>query len=163
MQKLDSKLDLVMEKITDVAPEKIWKALTQPELLKQWFCPRPWKVVHAEIDLRPGGLFLTDMRGPNDENPGGPNIGCYLEVIPNRKLSWTSGLGPDFRPVASSKGEHDFPITAVITLEPHGAGTKYTAIAMHRDEASRKVHEQMGFEQGWGIAFDQMIELLKST
>jgi uncharacterized protein YndB with AHSA1/START domain len=40
--------------------------------------------------------------------------------------------------------------TAVITLEPHGTGTKYSAIAIHRDEEGRKKHEQMGLHEGWG-------------
>ncbi len=161
MLKINPKLDLVLERTTDVAPEKIWKALTNPEELKKWFCPRPWKVVRAEIDARPGGIFLTEMQGPNGEAPGA-EAGCYLEVVPNRKLVWTSALGPGFRPNPRTPSPEQFQMSAIIMLEPHGKGTKYTAIALHSDEASRTAHEQMGFEQGWGIAFDQMVELIKS-
>jgi uncharacterized protein YndB with AHSA1/START domain len=44
-----------------------------------------------------------------------------------------------------------------ILLEPHGEGTRYTAIAMHRDEGSRERHEAMGFHGGWGTALEQLI------
>lgn len=52
-------------------------------------------------------------------------------------------------------------MTAVISLQPHGIGTRYTALAMHRDEAGRKQHEEMGFHDGWGAALDQLVAIVK--
>jgi uncharacterized protein YndB with AHSA1/START domain len=160
MHKIDPKLDLVLERTADVKPEQIFKALIDAEALKQWFCPRPWRVVRAEVDPQPGGIFLTEMQGPNGETGGVSEAGCFLEVIPNKKVVWTSALGPGYRPLKSADPV-GFQMTAVILIEPNGEGSKYTAIAVHADEASRKTHEQMGFHQGWGIAFDQMIEYIK--
>jgi uncharacterized protein YndB with AHSA1/START domain len=42
-------------------------------------------------------------------------------------------------------------------LEPQRSGTKYTVLAMHRDEEGRKRHEQMGFHEGWGKVLDQLV------
>lgn len=92
----DPKLDLLLERIVDVPRELIWKVWTTPEHLKPWFCPSPWKTIDCEIDLRPGGIFRTTMQSP--EGQDFPNVGCYLEVIPNEKLSWTDALQPGFRP-----------------------------------------------------------------
>lgn len=162
MTSKNEKLDLILERTTDISPEKIWRALTEPELLKQWFCPLPWKVVRAEIEARPGGIFLTEMQGPNGEAPGA-EAGCFLEVVPPRKLVWTSALGPGFQPVSLTSPEQ-FHMSVVIQLEPQAnGGTKYTATVLHSDEKSRKAHEEMGFHAGWGAAYDQMIELLRST
>ena len=47
-------------------------------------------------------------------------------------------------------------------MEPHGKGTKYTAIAMHKDTASRTKHEEMGFHEGWGAALDQLVAHVKA-
>ena len=77
--RLDPKLDLVLECIVDVPKELVWKAWTQPELLKQWFTPKPWSTVDCELDLRPGGIFRTVMRSP--EGQDFTNLGCYLEVV----------------------------------------------------------------------------------
>jgi uncharacterized protein YndB with AHSA1/START domain len=50
----------------------------------------------------------------------------------------------------------------MLTLEPRGAGTRYVATAMHRDEAGRKRHEEMGFAEGWGKALDQLVAHAKT-
>lgn len=155
--KLNPKLDLVFERTTTVSPEKIWKAWTDPQTLMKWFCPRPWKVADARIDLKPGGEFYTLMQSP--EGQTFPNTGCYLEVIPQKKLTWTNVMAAGFRPATIAK--EDFAITASIIIEPRGKETYYKAWVTHADEDGRKKHEAMGFEQGWGAAFDQLVELMK--
>jgi len=81
----DPRLDLSFERIVDVPKELVWKAWTQPQHLKPWFCPLPWRTIDCEIDLRPGGIFRTVMLSP--EGKEYPNLGCYLEVIENKKLT----------------------------------------------------------------------------
>jgi uncharacterized protein YndB with AHSA1/START domain len=158
-RRVDPDLDLVLERTVDVAPELVWKAWTEPERLKQWFTPKPWKTIDAEIDLRPGGVFRTVMQSPEGEvMPEGK--GCVLEVVPNRRFTWTGALGPDFRPNAAPEG--GFLFTATIAMEPAGKGTRYTAHVMHTDPKGKTQHEQMGFHAGWGAAFDQLVALAKT-
>lgn len=156
MPEINPKFDLVLQRRVDVPPELVWKAWTEPEHLKHWFTPKPWQTVDCKIDLRPGGVFHTRMRSPEGEEF--PGDGCYLEVVPNRKLSWTNALLPGYRPSTES----GMPFTAIILMEPDGSGTKYTAIAIHRDEDGRKQHADMGFESGWGTALDQLVAYMKS-
>ncbi|WP_433287979.1 SRPBCC family protein [Pseudonocardia sp. CA-142604] len=150
-------LDLVLERTVDVAPELVWKAWTTPELLKQWFAPKPWTTTACEIDLQPGGRFDTTMRSPEGDEY--PSSGCILVVEEGSRLVFTSGLGPGFRPVIVEGG---FPFTAVISMEPAGSGTKYIATAIHADASAKKSHEDMGFVEGWGMALDQLVEVAKS-
>jgi uncharacterized protein YndB with AHSA1/START domain len=150
----DPRLDLVLERIIDVPRDLVWAAWTKPEHVCKWFTPAPWTVTDCEIDLRPGGIFRTVMRSP--EGQEFPNVGCYLEIIPNERLVWTDALLPGYRP-----SEHPF-FTAVVTLEPRGSGTHYTALAIHRDEAGRKRHEEMGFHDGWGKALHQLVAHVKT-
>lgn len=150
----DPKLDLVLERVVDVPRELVWAAWTQPEHLKKWFAPAPWSVSSCEIDLRPGGICRTVMRSPEGEEF--PSTGCYLEIVENERLVFTDALGPGYRP----SGEAFF--TAVITLEAQGAGTRYTAKAMHKDETDRQKHDEMGFHVGWGICLDQLVALVKA-
>lgn len=155
----DAKLDLILERTVDLKPEEIWKAWTTPEILKKWFCPKPWSTVDAKMDLRPGGIFHSVMQSP--EGQQFPNTGCFLEVIPNKKLVWTSSMTTDFRPQLFPEGA-GFPMTAMIILEPKGTGTLYRAVALHADEQARRQHADMGFEQGWGMSLDQLIETMKA-
>jgi uncharacterized protein YndB with AHSA1/START domain len=155
-QKLDPRFDLVLERIIDAPKELVWNAWTQPEHVKKWFTPAPWSTPDCEIDLRPGGIFRTVNRSPEGEEF--TNVGCYLEVVKGERLVWTMALAPGFRP---SKGREDVPVfTAVISFEAHGKGTKYTAVAMHLDEAGSKKHAELGFYEGWGTVTDQLVALV---
>ncbi len=153
-QALNPQLDLLFERIIDISPDLVWEAWTNPEHIKHWFTPAPWQTVDCEIDLRPGGVFRTVMRSP--EGQEFPHVGCYLEIVEKKKIVWTDALGPDYRPSATPF------VTATIMMEPHGQGTKYTAIVLHKDEADKKKHKEMGFEEGWGKALDQLIAYMKS-
>ncbi|MEU5790496.1 SRPBCC family protein [Micromonospora purpureochromogenes] len=150
-------LDLVLERTVDVAPELVWKAWTTPELIVRWFAPKPWSTSSCEIDLQPGGRFHTVMRSPEGEEF--PSDGCILVVEEGSTLVFTSALGPGFRPQAAEDG---FPFTAVVRIAPDGAGTRYTATAIHADASARKQHEDMGFAEGWGAALDQLVDVAKS-
>lgn len=87
-------------------------------------------------------------------------------MIANEKLVWTNALEPGFRPAkqpVETPGHEcaEFFMTAVISLEPHGKGTKYTALVMHADKEARIKHEKMGFHEGWGTALDQLVAMIK--
>ncbi len=155
---IDPKLDLVLERTVEVSPALVWRAWTEPEQVVRWFTPAPWKTVDCEIDLRPGGIFRTVMRSPEGQDFN--NAGCYLEIIEKQRLVWTTALEPGFRPARSDGAP--FLFTAAILLEPAGKGTKYTAIALHRDEAGCKAHADMGFHEGWGKALDQLVAVAKA-
>lgn len=160
--KIDPKLDLMFERIVDVPKELVWKAWTTPEMLKKWFTPAPWTTVDCELDLRSGGAFKTVMRSPEGEEF--PHNGCYLEVCENERLVWTNAFEADFRPIVSpEQGTEctEFLFTAMILFESHGSGTKYTAIVLHATEEACAKHAAMGFEDGWGKALDQLVELVK--
>ena len=150
----DPRLDLVLERVVEVPPQLVWRAWTEPEMIKQWFTPKPWSTVDCEIDLRPGGLFRSVMRSPEGQDH--ENIGCFLEIVENRRLVWTDALGPGYRP-----RDGGF-MTAFVTMEPSGRGTRYVARAVHKNEKDRKTHEDMGFHTGWSTALDQLVALAKT-
>jgi uncharacterized protein YndB with AHSA1/START domain len=161
----NSLLDLKLERIIDVPPSSVWRAYTEPELLKKWFCPTPWKTIDAELDVRPGGIFRTTMQSP--EGQEFPNLGCYLEAIKNERIVWTNAMLPGFRPAPvtapCSDEAVEFMFTAFIEMMPHGeAQTRYRATVVHANEAGCKAHAAMGFEGGWGAALDQLVVMVKS-
>lgn len=156
---IDPALDLVLERYMAVPTELVWRAWTEPEHLKVWFVPAPWSVARCTLDLRPGGEFHTVMRSPEGEEMD-EGAGCILEVVPNRRLAWTSALGPAFRPLIA--GPEGLPFSAVITMEPRGDGTDYRALVRHADPAARERHEEMGFHDGWGAMHDQLVAYAKT-
>ena len=159
----NAKLDLSFSRVVNVPRALVWRAWTEPELLKPWFCPLPWKTIDCEIDLRPGGIFRTAMQSP--EGAEFPNAGCYLEVLPQQKLVWTNALLPGYRPIKPAAmgdaNEADFLFTAMLELADADQGTRYTASVIHADEAGCQKHAAMGFEAGWGVALDQLVAMIQ--
>ena len=153
---INPKLDFVLERFIDAPKQLVWEALTKPEHLKEWYMPNPWGVSHCEIDVRPGGIFSIDI-APS-EGQESPNLGCFLEVIPMERLVWTSMLFPGYRPAVFA----DIPITAIVSMETVGTGTRYVFTALHRDEADFEKNKASGFLQGTEIALDQFVAHVKS-
>ncbi len=157
---IDPSLDLVLTRETTVSAVKVWRAWTEPQLLKQWFCPRPYRTTECRIDLRPGGGFYTQMESPTGEPVGGGES-CYLEVVPHKRLVWTSAMTSGYRPrLVENEGELVF--TAIIDIWEQSGKTIYRVTLVHADPESKLRHEAMGFDQGWGTAFDQLVDLMSS-
>lgn len=146
--------DLLLERTVDIPVQLVWDAWTKPEHIVHWFTPAPWKTIECEIDLIPGGKFRTVMLSPEGDRMD--NSGCYLEIIPEKRLVWTDALLPGYRP-----SENAF-FTAIITLEKVDNGTLYKAHAMHKTVNDRNSHEEMGFLNGWGTALEQLVSYMKS-
>jgi len=144
--------DLTLTRIIDAPREKVYRAWTDPELLKQWFAPLPDTTPEVRIDLRPGGSNLIVMRSPDGDDM--PNRGVYLEVVPNERLVFTDAYTTAWEPA-----EKPF-VTVILTFEDEGGKTKYTAVARHWTVADREAHEKMGFHEGWGQCADQLAALV---
>lgn len=150
-----AEFELVLERIFDAPPEKVFRAWADQDLLKQWFVPKPWTLASVDQDMRPGGRANLVMADP--EGNEYPNTGVFLEIVPNRKIvttdAFTEGWVPSGKPF----------MVAETTFEPMPGGkTRYTARAMHWNAESKAEHETMGFHEGWGATADQLAELLKT-
>src|SRR5262245_5357366 len=91
-----SERELVLTRIIDAPREKLYRAWTEVNLLKQWFAPKPWSTPHAELDVRPGGANMVVMADPDGKEY--PNPGIYLEVVPNEKLVLTDAYTNAWEP-----------------------------------------------------------------
>jgi uncharacterized protein YndB with AHSA1/START domain len=146
----ENELDLEISRLLKAPRSLVWKAWTDPVHLKEWWCPKPWTTEVVAFDLSPGGAFHTLMRGPDggiSDNPG-----TFLEIVPESRLVWTTGLVAQWRPAH----EPWLAITAYITMQDEAGGTRYVARVLHKDKKSRDEHEKMGFFDGWGTCIAQL-------
>ncbi len=135
---------------TLLAPRNlIWRCWTEEQLLKQWYCPQPWAVTHAELNLHPGGRMNCTMAGPDGEKI--EISGCYLEVVPGERLVFTDAFTEGFMPQPNSF------MTGVVEFSDTGQGqTKMIWSARHATQEARQQHLEMGFEEGWNTAASQL-------
>ena len=143
--------ELVLTRLIDAPRAKVFRAWTDPELLKQWFAPHPHTTPVAELDVRPGGANFFVMRSPDGKDL--PNRGVYLEVVENERLVFTDAYTQAWEP-----SQKPF-MTVILTFEDEGGKTRYTARVRHWTVADREAHEQMGFYGGWALCTDQLAAL----
>jgi len=148
--------DLVLSRLIDAPRENLYRAWTEPSLLKQWFAPHPYTTPVAETDVRPGGTSLVVMRSPDGQDM--PCPGVYLEIVKNERLVFTNAYAKAWEPAETSA---PFLMTVILTFEDEGGQTRYTALVRHWTAADRETHEQMGFYKGWGQCTDQLADLAK--
>ncbi len=77
--------------------------------------------------------------------------GCFLEIVPESRIAFTSMLTGGWRPQAPWMG-----FTAIITMADDDAGSRYEARVMHPDAATRERHEALGFFEGWNTCITQL-------
>lgn len=148
--------DLSITRTLDAPRAAVWRCWTEPDLLKQWFCPKPWYVSEVKQDIRPGGGSFIVMNGPNGEKNELP--GQFLDVIDGKKLVFTDAFVGDWRPGAGAP----FMVGYVELEDAPGGKTRMVWGARHWSEETRQQHLAMGFEQGWNAAADQLNDLARS-
>lgn len=78
---------IVMRRAFDAPREKVFAAITQPELLKRWFGADGWELAVAEVDLRVGGRWRFESAGPGGEKMG--QGGVYTLIEPFDRIAYT--------------------------------------------------------------------------
>ena len=124
-------LSVVVEREISYAPEKIWRALTQPHLIEEWLMKNDFKpVVDHRFNLR------ADWGA----------VECQvLEVEPTRTLSYTWG-------------DHDLKTVVTWTLTPTRTGTHLRMEQSgFRPDQPRYYH---GAQGGWPRFFAALEQVL---
>jgi uncharacterized protein YndB with AHSA1/START domain len=149
--------DLTISRVIKAPRASVWKAWTDPRSFEQWWIPAPLKCKVIDMDLRAGGSFLT-MMSENGANYTPHMNACFLAVDDLERIVFTNALVGGWRPA-----EDPYPtaMTAIITLRDHPLGTDYAAHAMHKNDADRDAHKEMGFYDGWGAVAAQLAQLVE--
>lgn len=139
---------LVIECIFDAPRERVFKAWTDPEQMMNWFCCKGFKVLLAEIDLRPGGAWRSSMESP--EGNRYTEVGVFREILEPEKLvttwAWEAIGGEE-------KHEIGYETVVTVNFEIHEENkTKM----LFRQETFESVESRDSHNQGWSEAFDNL-------
>lgn len=149
----DSNTAYVM-KIYNADVSKVWNYFTLPELLDQWWGPKPWRCETLRQDFKEGGIWLYAMVGPDGEKHYSQSQ--YGEIIEHQSLDWMSAF-------CDEKGmiNEDFPRSKwLIGFTGVEEGTKVTVNIHYQSAEIMKKMFDMGFEEGFTMGLNQLEEII---
>ena len=152
--------ELVITRVFDVPREIIWKAWTDPEIMKKWWGPKDFTSPVCKIDLRVGGKYLYSMRSPEGQNFW--STGTYREIVVPERLVMTDSFADaegNVVPATHYGLSADFPLElqVMVTFEEHNGRTKMTL--KHTGIPAGEMSKQT--EAGWNESFDKLAGALK--
>ena len=144
---------IIITRMFDAPPELIWKAITDPKHVAQWYGGHGFSSPVCEMDVRPGGAWLHVMQAPNGAQF---TINCvFLEVVEPERLVWKT---------VKDEKRNPAPPTAVntVTLETHGLQTKWMLVARFDSFEDRDITAGMGFGHMISQGAERMAEYLET-
>jgi uncharacterized protein YndB with AHSA1/START domain len=156
----------VISRVFDAPRDKVWKAWTEVEHLKQWWGPKGYVVTHCKIDLRPGGIMHYCLRSPDGNEIWGKFV--YREIVKPQRLVWINSFSDKDGGTTVHPMSPDWPreMFSVATFEEQGGKTKVTVQwtpVESSTEIQRKTFEEGrgSMKQGWGGTYEQFADYLK--
>lgn len=152
--------DFVISRTFDAPRDRVWKALTEVEGMKQWFSPKGFTVKSATMDLRPGGRYHYCLQ--SSEGPEIWGKAVYREVAAPERLVWVNS----FSDAEGSTTRHPMAptwplelLTTITLAENRGRTTMVVRWSpLNPTEEERRTfdggHESM--QQGWTGTLDQL-------
>jgi len=154
----------VISRVLDAPRDKVWKAWTEVEHLKQWWGPKGFVVTHCKIDLRPGGTMHYCLRSPDGNDMWGRFV--YREIVKPERLVWINSFSDEKGGVTRHPMSLDWPreMLTTVSFAEHKSGTLVTVqwIPIDASEAERRTFEagRDSMKQGWTGTFEQLEQYL---
>lgn len=137
-------------------PQSVWRAWTEPELLDQWWAPKPWKAQTKSLEFKVGGSWLYAMVGP-DNTTHWARVD-YLSINPNNSFTaadcFCDENGITNKDFPAMYWKNDF--------LPTEAGTTVHVEITFTDLADLEKIIEMGFESGFTAALTNLEHYLST-
>ena len=147
---LPSDTQILITREFDAPRHHVWRAYTEPDLIKRWWAGKKGTVTSVVVDLRVGGQWRYVMIAD-----GGFEVafhGEYREVVADERLVQTEVY----------EGMPDAAALDTLTLTEAGGRTTLTLLVEHSSKAHRDAHVESGMEDGLQDALDLLEQVAQS-
>jgi uncharacterized protein YndB with AHSA1/START domain len=145
-----SDTEIQMTRVFDAPRDLVFEAHSSAEHMKEWWGPRKYETISAEVDFRPGGKWRIVHRGPDGEEYG--FHGEYREIVPPQRITWTFEF----------EGAPGQVAVETVTLEEHEGKTTLTAISDAGTKEARDAVLESGMTEGAAETWDRLEEYLET-
>jgi uncharacterized protein YndB with AHSA1/START domain len=156
--------DFVISREFDAPRDLVFKAWTEPKRLAQWWGPKGFKLKVANVDLRPGGMFLYGMTAPDGNEMWGKFI--YREITPPERMVFIVSFSDENGGTTRHPMSPTWPLQMlnVVTLTDHGEKTTLTlrssAYEATQEERDTFRAGRSSMQGGFTGTFDQLTAYL---
>lgn len=132
----------------------VWDTYTKPELLDQWWGPRPWVARTKSMAFKVGGRRLYAMCGPAGEEHW--SIQEFTSISPKTNFKFFDAFCDKDENINKEWPSSDWDVDFADT----NGSTQVNIVIKHDSLSSLEKILEMGFQEGMGIIFDELDELL---
>ena len=147
----DDQIKVVRE--FDAPANLVYRAVTEPELVKRWWGAQRGAMTVAEIDLRVGGKWRYVMDASNGQEVG--FHGEFREIVPNERIVQTEAYEGIPDPDESAN-------VNTMTLVEADDRTTMEVLIQCVNKESRDMQIASGMEEGMQESYDDLEDVAKS-
>ncbi|CAA2142388.1 SRPBCC domain-containing protein [Hyphomicrobium sp. ghe19] len=158
----------VISRTFDAPRELVFKVFTDPEHMKHWWGPKGFKVIAAEMDLRPGGTFHYGMQAPDGSTMWGRFV--YREISAPDRVVFISSFsdaegGLTRHPMAPGWPMEMLTVFAFEEIDDGRTKLNVTSSAYNASDEEIATFEKgyPSMTQGWGGTLEQLGTYLASV
>ena len=127
----------------------VWDAWTKPEILDQWWAPKPWKTNTVSMDFKLGGSWIYNMDGPDEET-----YRCEMKFDKIEDRIMYSGL--------DNWNKSDLPGTHwTVRFNSIGENTLVIVEAAYSELESLETVVEMGFTENFAMVLENLDGVLE--
>ena len=146
---LPSAREILISRVFDASPERVFRAHVDPKALAEWWGPEEYENQVDRWEPRTGGSWRIVQKGADGEEHA--FRGVFQEVVPSKRLTWTFEYEPQAGHVA----------TETMTFEPEGRSkTRLTVRVVFANPEDRDGMLASGMEWGMRQSYEQLDEVL---
>jgi uncharacterized protein YndB with AHSA1/START domain len=136
----------------DAPAHLVWRAVTEPELVRRWWGAERGDMTICDIDLRVGGKWRYVMNAASAPGIEVDFYGEFQEIVPDERIVQTEVFAP-------------FPDAGAVntmTLAEHDGRTTMTVLVQHQAKEHRDMHINSGMEAGMQESYDALEKVATS-
>jgi uncharacterized protein YndB with AHSA1/START domain len=145
-----SDTEIQMTRVFDAPRDLVFEAHSSAEHMKNWWGPRKYETITAEVDFRPGGKWRIVHRGPDGEEYG--FHGEFREIVPPERITWTFEF----------EGAPGQVAVETVSLKEHEGKTTMTVISDAGTKEARDAVLESGMTEGAAETFERLEEYLET-
>ena len=143
------KQEIVITRVLDAPRELVFKTITDPNLVGQWWGPKRLTTVVDQMDLRPGGIWRFIHRDTDGSEYG--FHGVYHEIVAPERIVQTFEF----------EGMPGHVSLETLRLEDQNGKTMWTSTAVYQSVEDRDGMVQSGMEGGARELMDRLAEIVE--